>query len=127
SRRDGTTSGPWSSVWRWHMTDDEKPPETAPEPAPATPPLPEPTAEEIEAARIAAVEANDAAVDAELRGRTRRGFIVAGIAAAAGLGGWKWLNSRPREDDVPWPLRRVLEANERLAGAYFSPNRLSPT
>ncbi len=84
----------------------------------------EPTPEEIEAARIAA---NDAAVEKELRSRTRRDFIVAGVAAAAGLGGWKWLTSRPAEDGVPWPLRRGLQLNERVAEAYFSPKRLSPT
>jgi DMSO/TMAO reductase YedYZ molybdopterin-dependent catalytic subunit len=84
----------------------------------------EPTPEEIEAARIAA---NDAAVETELRKRTRRDFIVAGVAAAAGLGGWKWLTSRPAEDGVAWPLRRGLQFNERVAEAYFSPKRLSPT
>src|SRR2546423_12825662 len=84
----------------------------------------EPTPEEIEAARVAA---NDAAVDAEVRRRTRRDFIVAGVAAAAGLGGWKWLTSRAREDGAQWPLHRMLGLNERLAGAYFSPRRLTPT
>jgi DMSO/TMAO reductase YedYZ molybdopterin-dependent catalytic subunit len=88
----------------------------------------EPTPEEIEAANKAAAEAaNDAAVDAEVRRRTRREFIVAGVAAVAGIGGWKWLSSREREGGTPWPYRRVLEMNERVAGAFFSPNRLSPT
>src|ERR1051325_7712342 len=68
----------------------------------------------------------DAEIDKELRRRTRRDFIVAGAAAAAGIGGWKWLTTRPEEDGVPWPLRRVLEMNERIASAYFSPRRLSP-
>src|SRR5436853_3506014 len=75
------------------------------------------------------VDANvdgDAEIDKELRRRTRRDFIVAGVAAAAGIGGWKWLTTRPEEDGVPWPLRRVLEMNERIASAYFSPKRLSP-
>ena len=70
---------------------------------------------------------NDLTIDRELRRRTRRDFIVAGVAAAAGIGGWKWLTSRPTEDGIPWPLRRVLNMNERIAGAYFSPKRLSPT
>ena len=69
---------------------------------------------------------DDLLIDRELRRRTRRDFIVAGVAAAAGLGGWEWLNSRRKEDGIPWPLRRVLETNERIAGAYFSPRRLSP-
>jgi DMSO/TMAO reductase YedYZ molybdopterin-dependent catalytic subunit len=91
------------------------------------PHIQEPTPEEIEAARLAAIAKNDADVDAEVRRRTRRDFIVAGVAAAAGLGGWKWLTSRPAEDGTPWPLRRALEMNERIAGAYFSSRRLSPT
>lgn len=84
-------------------------------------------AQEIEAARLAAIAANDADVEAEVRRHTRRNFIVAGAAAAAGLGGWKWLRSRPAEGGAAWPLRRVLAANERIAGAFFDPNRLSRT
>jgi len=110
------------------MTEEEQPAAPVPEPAPegvtelaAEPePAPGPTAEEIEAA-------NNASVEADLHRRSRRGFIVAGVAAAAGLGSWKWLNSRPREGGMPWPYRRVLEFNERLSGAIFSPKRLSPT
>src|SRR5689334_4581576 len=73
------------------------------------------------------IDDNDLTIDRELRRRTRRDFIVAGVAAAAGIGGWKWLTSRPKEDGIPWPLRRALNMNERIAGAYFSPKRLSPT
>jgi len=69
---------------------------------------------------------NDLTIDRELRRRTRRDFIVAGVAAAAGIGAWEWLKTRRAEDGVPWPLRRMLEFNERVAGAYFSPRRLSP-
>ena len=64
-------------------------------------------------------------VDKELRGLTRRGFITAAVAAGAGYAGWKWLRTRPREGGLEWPLRRVLESNEALAGAYFSEARLS--
>jgi DMSO/TMAO reductase YedYZ molybdopterin-dependent catalytic subunit len=62
----------------------------------------------------------------ELKRLTRRGFITMGVAGVAGYAGYSWLRSRPREGDVPWPLRRMLETNERLAEAYFSPKRLSP-
>ncbi len=65
-------------------------------------------------------------VDLELKRRTRRSFIAAGISAAAGLGAWKWINSRERIDGIPWPYRRALELNEKLWGAAYSPNRLSP-
>ena len=62
----------------------------------------------------------------ELRRLSRRGFLTMGIGAAAGFAGWKWLRTREREGGVAWPFRRVLEANERIARAYYSPDRLSP-
>ena len=61
-----------------------------------------------------------------LRRSTRRGFAVAGVAALAGFGGWRWLNSQSDEDGLPWPLRRVLEFNERLGRGVFRGSRLSP-
>jgi DMSO/TMAO reductase YedYZ molybdopterin-dependent catalytic subunit len=60
----------------------------------------------------------------ELSRRTRRGFLVGGIASAAGLAGWEWLRSQ-QGDGIPWPLRRGLEANQALTEAYFSPSRLA--
>jgi hypothetical protein len=69
---------------------------------------------------------DDIALDRELKRLTRRGFLTAAVAAGLGYGGWKWLRTRPREGDAPWPLRRMLEANESLARAYFSESRLSP-
>lgn len=68
----------------------------------------------------------DVDVQRELKRLTRRGFVSATVAAGAGYASWKWLRTRPREGDVSWPFRRVLEANERIARAYFSPERLSP-
>lgn len=65
-------------------------------------------------------------VERELRRLSRRGFLTMGVGAAAGYAGWKWLRTRERVEGVAWPFRRVLEANERIARAYFSPERLSP-
>jgi len=96
-------------------------------PIDAEPIIVEPTPEELEAARIAAIAENDRAVEAELKQRTRRGFITAGLAAAAGYGAWKWLRTRPGTEGLGWPFRRVLEMNESIAMAYFSRSRLSPT
>ncbi|HVE70994.1 MAG TPA: molybdopterin-dependent oxidoreductase [Thermoanaerobaculia bacterium] len=62
----------------------------------------------------------------ELRRLSRRGFLTAAVAAGAGYAGWKWLRTRPRIEGVEWPLRTMLENNERLARAYFDPDRLSP-
>lgn len=62
----------------------------------------------------------------ELQRRTRRGFIALGGAALAGYGFWKWVGTRPRIDHSPWPLRRMLQVNERLARAYYDRHRLTP-
>jgi DMSO/TMAO reductase YedYZ molybdopterin-dependent catalytic subunit len=62
-----------------------------------------------------------------MRRLTRRSFTVGALAAAAGIGGWNWLRSAADEDGLPWPLRRVLRFNQRLAEGYASPARLAPT
>lgn len=61
-----------------------------------------------------------------MRRLTRRSFVTGGIAALAGLGGWSWLYTRSDEDEVHWPLRRVLEFNERINRALFRSDRLAP-
>ncbi len=58
---------------------------------------------------------------------TRRSFIVGGAAALLGVGGWYWLRTRAAVGGVPWPLRRVLEFNERVAQGFFNDARLAPT
>ncbi len=62
----------------------------------------------------------------QLRRLTRRGFAKGGVAVLTGLAGWRWLVTRSGEDGLPWPLRRVLELNERLARGTFRASRLSP-
>jgi DMSO/TMAO reductase YedYZ molybdopterin-dependent catalytic subunit len=57
---------------------------------------------------------------------TRRGFAWAGAAAVAGLAGWRWLVTRREEDGLPWPLRRALKLNERVARGLYRGSRLSP-
>jgi DMSO/TMAO reductase YedYZ molybdopterin-dependent catalytic subunit len=58
---------------------------------------------------------------------SRRSFLLFGLAGAAGLAGWEWLATRPQVDGLPYPLRRALEFNERLAAGYFNAERLAPT
>ena len=65
----------------------------------------------------------ETSVDKEIARKTRRAFLTGGVAAAVGLGAWEWVRSRPREERAPWPLRRVLRANEDVARAYFGPTR----
>jgi DMSO/TMAO reductase YedYZ molybdopterin-dependent catalytic subunit len=65
-------------------------------------------------------------VQRRLRTLSRRGFVVGGAAALAGVGGWLWLVTRGDEGGLPWPLRRALEFDERLARGLFRPSRISP-
>src|SRR5690242_6830470 len=80
----------------------------------------EPAPEELVAARIALIEANDRDIADQLRRMSRRGFITLGAGAVAAIGAWKWLGSRDREGGLPWPLRRMLHLNEAVALSYFS-------
>jgi len=99
--------------------EDEPAAEAAPAlPAEVLPPAPDPAI---------LIAENDAAVAREVRRLSRRGFVVGGISAIAAYGAWRWIEHAKRIGDVPWPLRRGLEANEKLSEAYFRTSRLSPT
>ncbi len=63
----------------------------------------------------------------ELRRRTRRDFLVAGLAAAGAIGGYEWVRSAKRDNDLQWPQRRVLDWNGKLARGYLSNSHLMPT
>ncbi|TPG72187.1 molybdopterin-dependent oxidoreductase [Hymenobacter nivis] len=69
----------------------------------------------------------EADVARQAASRSRRAFIIGGVAALAGVGGWRWLLTRPADEGTPWPFRRVLDANGRLSQAYFRETRLAPT
>jgi len=64
--------------------------------------------------------------DAEIRRLTRRSFATGAVAALLGGGAVGWVATRPDEDGIAWPLRRVLRFNERLAQGIYSPHRLAP-
>jgi DMSO/TMAO reductase YedYZ molybdopterin-dependent catalytic subunit len=57
---------------------------------------------------------------------SRRGFAWGGAAAVAGWAGWRWLMTRDEDGGLIWPLRRVLELDERLARAGFRSDRRAP-
>jgi DMSO/TMAO reductase YedYZ molybdopterin-dependent catalytic subunit len=48
------------------------------------------------------------------------------LAGLSAFGAWRWLVTRPVEGGRPWPLRRALEFNERIARATFRPGALAP-
>jgi len=100
---------------------------------------PELTHAEHEAAAANAADANPADVnhpsvtgsDEEIARamsrKSRRSFLVMGVAAAGGVLGWEWLKSRPEIDGIQSTLRRAHEFNEGITGRYFSEARLAPT
>ena len=63
----------------------------------------------------------------KLRDKTRRSFLVGGVGTAAAFGFYKWVTSAEDVDGVPWPQRRVLDANGKLSHAYLSDHHLMPT
>jgi DMSO/TMAO reductase YedYZ molybdopterin-dependent catalytic subunit len=57
---------------------------------------------------------------------SRRGFAIGVGAIAAGVGGWRWLTTRSLDDGTPWPFRRALEFNQRVAQTVFGERGLAP-
>ena len=63
----------------------------------------------------------------ELRRKTRRDFLIGGLAAAAAIGGYEWVTRAAGDNEAPLPQRRVLDFNGKLAHAYLSDAHLMPT
>ncbi len=60
---------------------------------------------------------------AELKRRSRRGFLTAAVAAVAGGSIWKWLNSRPEVDGLGSPFRKAMQCNAGIARRLFENER----
>ncbi len=69
----------------------------------------------------------DAAVLAESRRRTRRSFVVAGAAAAAGYGFYRYLGDGPSDEATDNLLRKSLRFNADVSRAVFQDHALAPT
>lgn len=63
---------------------------------------------------------------AGLQRRSRRGFLIAAIAAVAGAGIWKWLNIQPEADGLVSPFRKAMEFNAGIARRIFRERALAP-
>jgi len=61
-----------------------------------------------------------------LQRRSRRGFLTAAIAAAAGAGIWKWLSIQPEADGLVSPFRKAMEFNAGIARRLFRERALAP-
>jgi len=79
------------------------------------------------AAKLAQVEAEDAAVLAESRKHTRRSFVLAAAAAAAGYGFYQWIEKSPGVEMQPEPFRKAFQANAQIARTIFRDHSLAPT
>jgi hypothetical protein len=71
--------------------------------------------------------AENAAVLAASRRYTRRSFAVAGVAAAAGFGFYRWVDYSRSIGDQPLPRRRAFETNAAVARTLFAERGLAPT
>ncbi len=65
-------------------------------------------------------------VQTEMARLSRRSFTTGAIAAFTGAATLGWVATRPEDDGQPWPLRRVLEFNERVAQRFFSNDHRAP-
>ncbi len=54
--------------------------------------------------------------------RSRRGFLIGGASAVAGIFGYRWL----REPEQSWIYQRAFNFNETVSQLYYSPARLAP-
>lgn len=63
----------------------------------------------------------------ELRRRSRRDFLVAGVAAVAGIAGYEWLMGGQEDNGLPVRERRVLDANGKIGVKYVSNSHRMPT
>ena len=86
-----------------------------------------PDSDDVLAKPGASHEDKDAAVLAESRRQTRRAFIVAGAATAAGVAFYKWLDLEPSQDMQPGVLRRALQTNAFLSREITGNHVLTPT
>jgi DMSO/TMAO reductase YedYZ molybdopterin-dependent catalytic subunit len=73
------------------------------------------------------IDEHDLNFERAMRRKSRRSFLAAGIGAAGAFAGWKWLRTRSGAGELPYPVRRMLEFNEKLAERYFRDSRLAPT
>ncbi len=63
----------------------------------------------------------------ESRRSTRRAFLGAGVATAAGAGFVAWLNLSRQEEMQPLLLRKTMEANASISRGLFQEEILAPT
>ena len=73
------------------------------------------------------VEELNEEVLADSRRHTRRSFVVAGAAAIAGYGLYRWIDDLPSNEMQPEGYRKAFETNAALSRAVFDERALAPT
>ena len=68
----------------------------------------------------------DAAIKREMAKRTRRSFLVGGVAAAAGYGVYRWIDRAEPIGQLQTPLRRAEEYDAGLSRALFHEKGMAP-
>ena len=64
---------------------------------------------------------------ADSRRHTRRSFVVAGAAAIAGYGLYRWIDNLPSNGMQPEGYRKAFETNAAFSRAVFDERALAPT
>src|SRR5580765_8360551 len=54
--------------------------------------------------------------------RSRRGFLVGGVAALTAVFGWRWMSDETKTA----LLRRTFEFNEKVSQFFYRPTHLAP-
>ena len=72
-------------------------------------------------------EGNAKDVKRESARRTRRSFLVGGVAAAAGYGTIRWINQSPDDHGLQSALRKALNVNADINRTVFDERGLAPT
>ena len=67
------------------------------------------------------------AVEARMKGMSRRSFLWGALAVGATVGGVKWIGAQRTEDGAVWPLRRALQTNEEIWRDLSNQLKLAPT
>jgi hypothetical protein len=73
------------------------------------------------------VAEGNAAVLSDSRRHTRRSFMVAAAAVAAGYGAYRWLDHLPEEEMQPAGYRKAFDTNAAISRAVFDDRGLAPT
>ncbi len=63
----------------------------------------------------------------DLHKKSRRGFIIGGLAAVGATGAYEAMRHAGEENDVPWPQRRVLDFNGKLWRRYVDDTHRMPS